>query len=823
MVCFLDFSSTFFLYISYYGLILKIVITEDAFMQQLKKLSFTLFLMSLMTLVACGGSGGDLTGGTDGNGGSDGNNGGTISDELTLSLTLSDDNVTDQSSITITATVLQAGEPAPNLRVSFEVDDADYGFFTPEKGTATTNENGQANITLNAGEAAGTGKVTATLDSGEVAEVFFQSQGSSDVVVRIGSGDPFNEGIALLGASSISAGATTSIYVKLVNAQGELYKESVEINFSSVCAEETVPSAELDSVVTTSNGEAEANYLAKGCVGEDPITVNTIVNGVNLQATATLSVLPANIGSISFVSATPEIIGIIGTGAVGGSESSTVIFKVIDTNGNPVNNKEVNFALSTDTGGIALNPDKAKTNSQGFVQTVVNSGSVATSVRVNAVVADSDPSISSQSSVLVISTGIPDQDSFTLSFSNLNPHAWGTANVEVEVTALLADAFNNPAPDGTAVSFTTEGGSIGSSCVTSNGQCQVTWRSQNPRPEGQELAMNSVPPRLSNTDANDFPNFMGQKYGGRVTILATAIGEESFPDLNGNGRFDICEVPAFKGEIGFPCNADGSFDTTKTQISYDGKDVNGSYFDRKEAYSDYNEDGFFNPLEESTLEQEGGELEEYVEFNGDGIFNENDGLYNGILCAENNSEGCSADNKAINVSAQGVIVMSGSSPHWCILSAIDGKEPGESVNSYTEIIGSHSDGQHLNFCEVKTTNYTKDFDDEPSTPDSTISAQEHNFDDKLIVPPEGTASFNIIIADLHNQPMPSGTKVSFEADIGSILFGTSDWASTNHNGGQAFGGTFKAGEEIESGNIYLKVELPDGGAMTMPILSVIVN
>jgi len=29
-------------------------------------------------------------------------------------------------------------------------------------------------------------------------------------------------------------------------------------------------------------------------------------------------------------------------------------------------------------------------------------------------------------------------------------------------------------------------------------------------------------------------NIRGQKYGGRATIIATAIGEESFPYLNGN-------------------------------------------------------------------------------------------------------------------------------------------------------------------------------------------------------------------------------------------------------------------------------------------------
>jgi hypothetical protein len=783
--------------------------------------------MTLTTLAACGGGEGGFS--VDGN-----ENSGASSDVLTLSLVLSNVNATETNPITVTATVMQGDLVVSGELVRFEIDNTDLGYFTPETGTAITDINGEAFVLVNTGELAGAAKIKATLDSGETADITFSSQGISDVVVRIGSGEPFNDGVAELGQAQISAGATTSISVLLIDDQGELYKEPVNVNFTSVCAESLVPLAEIDKVVITSSGRAEANYLAKGCVGDDSITVNTIVNGVNLKATTTLNVLPADIGSITFVSATPETIGIIGTGAVGGSESSIIIFKVLDTNGNPVNNQTVDFSLSTNSGGIALNPITAETNTQGFVQTVVNSGSVATSVRVNASINlfDLETVISSQSSVLVISTGIPDQDSFTLAISNFNPQAWGIANVEVEVTALLADAFNNPAPDGTAVSFTTEGGSIQPSCVTSGGQCTVIWRSQNPSPEGQELAINSVPPRLTNIDENGKPNFMGQKYGGRVTVLATAIGEESFPDLNGNGRFDVCEVPAFRGEEGFPCKADGTFDTDKNKIIYDGKDVNGRYFDRTEVYSDYNEDGFFNPAQESANEQAGGDLEEYVEFNGDGLFNEKDGLYNGVLCAENNDSGCS-EKKSINVSAQGVIVMSGSTPYWCIRSAQDGKDPGNDENNYRKIEGTHAEGAHLDFCEIKSTKYTKDFDNdndvvdndppETPTPETSITAQDHNYDDKLIVSTEGTASFSIIMADLHNQPMPSGSTVSFISDIGSIISGTSDWLNTNYNGGSAFGATFKAGDEVESGSIYVKVEFPDEGSITIPILSVIVE
>src|SRR5690606_5098541 len=101
-----------------------------------------------------------------------------------------------------------------------------------------------------------------------------------------------------------------------------------------------------------------------------------------------------------------------------------------------------------------------------------------------------DTNISTLSSELVISTGIPDQKSMSISVSNFRPSAWLTDNVPVSITVNLADANNNPAPAGTAVSFTTEGGVIDSKCTTGldaesnrpNGRCSVSWRSTEPRP-----------------------------------------------------------------------------------------------------------------------------------------------------------------------------------------------------------------------------------------------------------------------------------------------------------------------------------------------------
>ena len=690
------------------------------------------FIMLLSLLVGCGGGG-------------DGFNGGeTITpddtvDTIVISLTIIDKNVTQQSSTTITAKVMQGDQPLADRLVTFTVNDSQLGTFTPEIGTDSTDANGEATIVLNAGESAGSGEVTASVDSAEPATIVFDSQGVSDVVLRLGSGSPFVESTVQIDIQQISAGATSGISVAIVDEQNNLFTETVEVSFTSACTEEIIPSATLDSPVTTSNGIANSTYLAKGCVGDDPITVNAKIGGKSLLATGSINVLPADVGSIEFVASTPQNIGIIGTGAVGGSESSTIVFRVLDTNGNPVNNQDVDFELNTIAGGLNLIPVTATTNNEGLVQTVVNSGSVATTVRVQATVVDSSPSISSQSSVLVVSTGIPDQDSFTLSANILNPEAWSIDGNEVIVTARLADAFNNPVPNGTAVSFTTEGGSIEPSCLTSNGACSVTWKSQFPRPEGHIVGdINNVGhlPEVWNT--------MGQKLGGRATILATAIGEESFPDSNGNGRFDEAEMTAFLG----------------TNIS-------GLPYDLKEAFVDHNEDGLFNPSEAGG--QTGGDLETpgSGDFNSNGIFDLNDGKYNGVLCSIPAHLGCS-EQKSLNVRGQLTLVMSGSSAN------------------------------------ILTTFPTGGAD--------------------IVIQGEGTGNGAVIISDLHNQPMPQGTIIEFIATVGSVVAGSPvTWANDNHNGGGSFGVTVKGEAEPKAGALIVTVTTPSGVQSSHTVAGIIIN
>jgi len=847
-------------------------------MAMLQRLSFWILIIALS---GCGGSGdGDLSRvETPVEGGS------IVS---TLSLNISDTTVTGAAPVIVTATVMQGTLPVTNRAVTFTTN---LGAFSPSSGSALTNDNGEATITLTAGSVRGAGEISASLSSGESSTVplGFKTQGDdigvvgdinisvtlvdnegnpTDTVtssqparviatidgisaplivsfsstvgnvpiasaitnadnqaiidiyagdslgagtvtasitsgetgqvllvvgsstVEIGSGDPFIEGIADISLATISAGGTTVVSVIIVDDQGNNFAEPVDIEFSSSCTSQTIPTATLSSPVTTSNGVATSTYLAKGCVGADPINVTANAGGINLSATGVVNVLPADAGSIEFVSATPEYISILGTGSIERPENSTLVFRVLDTNGNPINNRRVDFSLNTGVGGVNFIPNFAITNSEGLVQTVVNSGSVSHTIRITASITESTPLISTQSSNLIISTGIPDQDSFTIAADILNAEAWDIAGTEVQITARLADAFNNPPPP-TVVYFTTEGGSIGNSsadkqCTTDDsGACSVTWRSSSPRPEGHILGdANNL------THVPETVNTMGQRYGGRSTILATVVGEESFADLNGNGRFDVCEVAAFKGGVGKPCNADGSIDLTGADITYTGNDVGGHPYDLPEAYSDYNEDGIFNPSQGNG--ELGGELEEPSDFNRDGLYDGKDGLYNGVLCAIPAHDAC-AEQESVDVRDQLVLVMSGSTAYG-------------TINSTNDAVSA-----------------TIDDDTDPGTPE-VINPLNDPSDSIIYIKGESVGSASVVIADLHNQPMPAGTVVTFISTVGSVL-GTNSftWPNDNHNGGSLFGVSVKGEAEAKSGSLLVEVTTPGGVITTLNGISIIIQ
>ena len=690
--------------------------------------------------------------------------GGAATGGAQVSLMLTDSSGTVIQSITsttpgiLTATVTGLSKAAI---VTFESTVGDL----PVK-TAITDSNGKASVTLYAGSSINAGTATASLSSGESDSIAF-SIGATNVVM--GSGSPFVSGKADVSAETLSAGGTATVSVLLQDSDGNPFTEPVDVKFSSTCANKATPEAVLSTPVTAVGGQATSTYLAKGCSGVDPITVTADVGGKTLSATGTINVLSASVGSIVFLDATPKNIGIKGTGGV---ESSTLRFKVLDTNNNPVANKTVNFTLNNQSlAGAKVNPSTATSNSEGIVQTVVNSGTIAETVRVTATIVGT--SISSQSNLLVVSTGKPDQDSFSLSATVLNVEGWQYDGAEVTITARLADAFNNPVPDGTAVYFTAEGGSIESSCTTNKGVCSVVWTSQLPRPIGSNIGffnqdgeqiVDPIAKLKEETNLNGgkyLGNAFGQPYGGRVTILATAIGEESFPDLNSNNILDSkTEFDLFK-----------AIKDTNGNITACGRDNSGDCYDLSEAFVDHNEDGIYTPkyinkTSEPYKLEPSGERETYVDFidpsfpTGEGTFDIADIAYNGVLCDSSVSDVDCSDQKSISVRRSLVLVMSGS----------------EAIATRTANVGVVD-----NFAG----------------------------NGQIDIAIKGTASVQFTISDINNQQMPAGTVVNFKATGATVTSSASyTWPSSNYNGGREFVVSLKGGDQADSGNFIVTVTTP---------------
>lgn len=522
----------------------------------------------------------------------------TLTDPVTSAAVTS---ISSSSPARVTAIVTNAnGTVVPGVIVTFTTSDP-RDTFSGGANTALTNASGVATVTLTTSNTAGgaaTVTASATVSGTAATKSLNYAIGSSTITLS-----------ALTLPSSLSAYGTASVSVDVLN-NGLPYTAPMTVSFTSACA--GTGKATLTASVTTVNGTATANYLDNGCNNPSPgdtITA-TLMNGVT--STGNLPVSSPSVGSIQFVSVVtnpvtnPPMITIKGTGGVNRSETARVTFRVVDSAGNPLGNALVNFSLNTAPGGLTVYPASATSDpTTGNVVTNVTAGIFSTAVRVTA----KTGTISSQSDQLLISTGIPAQDAFSLSASAHNIEAWSYDGMTTTLTARLADHFHNPVVDGTAVYFTTEGGSVIPSCLTVGGVCSAVLTSQELRP---------------NSTVNGY---------GRVTVLARATGEEAFIDLENNGILN------------------GTVDSYLEMI-----DANAVSTDMEEAYSDYNEDHCRDPG-----------TEPYIDFNGNGVYDGQncffsplggggDGKYNGLLCTSGAAI-CSTQ-KSIDVRGSQIIVFS---------------------------------------------------------------------------------------------------------------------------------------------------------------------
>jgi hypothetical protein len=710
------------------------------------------------------------------------------------------------------------------------------GRIVPETGTALTDDNGVAVLYITADGMDGAGTLTASLTFNEVesaGSINFSAttkvEQSARKIGHITSAGAFVDGVIKVEPSGqVSPGGTAALTVVIVDDNNDPVTTEESITFTSNClfSNQAVldpPSpVKLGSMITV-------NFTINGCKGTEIVTAKLASSGA--EAIGTVSIAPVQGELIRFdeqkTSAT--LIAIRGTGSASDiSESADVFFQVTDAALNPVVDARVNFSLLQSVGNSALacagksfcdypntgderaersRQDTQRSDFEGSVSTRVLSGSVGSSVQVLAYLdlnengTREENEASTVSKVLIVSTGVADQNSISLSAKLLNPfgsraeeyeggancNSLGTKNdafytggleadgLCTDVMIKLADKFNNPVPDGTAAILTTEFGRIQGSCITQAGDCRVSWTSQNPRASAtveQYSAPITIDENLDpatpnryycpSHSANHGPcpddiaspaiNPPGAPRGGRSTLTLIVNGEESFVDRNGNGYYD-------SGEL---------------------------WTNLTEAFTDHNEDGVFTPQQRANCSDPrvaddlclAGFEEFYYDFNNNGQFDLNntpqasansslpDGLYNGVLCRSEDEASGVCSRNLVQLSQNLEIILS----------------PGE--QGYDFLIVDR------NRQEASSTLY-------------------------------GGNTYQLYVADLYNNPPPALTNITITGGGGcSVINEVTTVPLPSSNIAGAYGVSFAVATNIESAlsqsdpdRVEIALTLPSGNAI----------
>lgn len=455
-----------------------------------------------------------------------------------LQLALSVNSITSGSPATVTATLLDArGNPVPGSVVSFN---AVRGLGKLNVGTALTDVSGRAVVQLSptTTQSAGADEVVASVRYAGVdlqASKGFQIQATNvSIVSFVRNPDPGP-------TVPLSAYAQTPLQVTLTGAGVD---SPVKLSVSSSCVAQGKATVSPASFTTTSNSYT-LQYRDNGCGAlQSADQLQLVIDGTASSQSLTLPIATPATASLAFVQATPEVIYLKGSGL---TETSVVTFEVRDVAGNPLPGRVVELRLLTGAGGVTMegrgvesvNPPSASPFTQnsdaaGRVSVRVNSGTQPTPIRVHAKLQGTN--IATVSSNLTVAVGLPSQLNFSLSQTTVNIEGANIDGTTNNYVVIASDRNGNPVPAGTTINFVTEGGQVEASkqiqLVSGLARASSNFLSAEPRP-----------------------------LDGRITIVAYALGEESFIDRNGNNIWDAGEPFQDLGNIFKDRNFDGVFDS----------------------------------------------------------------------------------------------------------------------------------------------------------------------------------------------------------------------------------------------------------------------
>lgn len=168
------------------------------------------------------------------------------------------------------------------------------------------------------------------------------------------------------------------------------------------------------------------------------------------------------------------------------SETAAINFLVTDSRGIPVDDNHVvsvEFSiLNGPDGGEYLFPESMDTQ-KGYVYTVLNSGTLAGTVQLEAKLEVDGKTIRTIPIRVAIFGGLPDAEHFSLALERVNIAGMVHYGLLDNVTAFVGDKFSNPVAPGTAVYFYTDYGIVfGSATTDYMGRATVEFMSAQPLP-----------------------------------------------------------------------------------------------------------------------------------------------------------------------------------------------------------------------------------------------------------------------------------------------------------------------------------------------------
>ena len=302
----------------------------------------------------------------------------------------------------------------------------------------------------------------------------------------------------------LESGGSTNITLKTQDAKTKVNQNNVNVEFTATCGK-----FEPATVVSSNQGNVTTSYKAIGtdgklCTGTQKISAKGL-NIPEVEVDVNIKALEAN----SLVYTSNQVnLGI----RKSGSASSGQIEFTLYANGVPVADQDVlieKVQAPEDLSFVSFgnqNNKTIKSDSNGKVIVNLYPGDKPGPVEIRATLV-SDKNVSAVSKNVSVSIGRVTQDGLSLSVSKnslQNVIDGDTATI----TARMVDRTRNPVPDGTVISFVSEGGKVEPNCSTVQGVCSVTLTTQEPRP-------------LDN----------------RVTVLAYVEGDKSFTDLDGDNLY----------------------------------------------------------------------------------------------------------------------------------------------------------------------------------------------------------------------------------------------------------------------------------------------